>query len=90
MQANFEFDPWLGKEAKDKVTGFEGIIVTKLICLFGCAQYGITPKVTADNKKLDTLYFDEGRIEIIGQGIKPEDVQVATGGCDFNSDAPIN
>ena len=34
----------LGKKAKDKITGFEGIIVGKIIYLFGCNQYGIAPK----------------------------------------------
>ena len=32
-------DEWLGKKAKDKVTGFEGIITAKVIYLYGCAQY---------------------------------------------------
>lgn len=86
--ANFELDPLLGKKAKDKVTGFEGIIVTKLICLFGCAQYGLTPPVDDKGKKYDTQYFDEGRLEITGEGIQPSDVQAESPGCDFNSDAP--
>jgi hypothetical protein len=31
----------LGKEAKDKITGYEGIIVCRCEHLFGCNTYGI-------------------------------------------------
>jgi len=64
----------LGKLGRDKVTGFKGIIIGKTIYLFGCSCYGIAPKVKGD-KLGETLWFDEGRIEIIGRGIKPADVR---------------
>ena len=70
----------LGKEAKDKITGFEGIIIGKINYLFGCAQYGIAPRVKEDGKVNDTNWFDEGRIEIIGNGIAPEEVKVEKNG----------
>jgi hypothetical protein len=63
-----------GKEAKDKITGFTGIITCKISYMFGCNQYGIAPKINADGKRLDVEWFDEGRIEIIGEGISPETV----------------
>lgn len=90
MNANFELDPLFGKEARDKITGFKGIIVTKLTCLFGCAQYGIAQQRFDDKeqKRGSTEYFDEGRIEIIGEGINPDEVKVETPGADFNGDAP--
>ena len=79
----------LGKEAQDKITGFKGIIVSKITYIFGCSQYGISPKVNAtDGKTGSTEYFDEGRIEIIGEGINPKDVQVDDPGADINRDAP--
>lgn len=65
----------LGLQAKDKITGFEGILVAKAIYLFGCTQYGIAPPAK-DGKLGDTYYFDEGRIEIIGPGITAEEVSV--------------
>lgn len=78
----------LGKRVKDKVTGFEGIIVAKVNYLFGCAQYGVAPKAT-DGKVNDTHYFDEGRIEIISLGIEPAAVQVVGHpGADISSDVP--
>ena len=63
----------LGKQARDKITGFEGILTARVTYLYGCDQYGISPKAI-DGKLGDTLYFDEGRIEIIGQGVAPQDV----------------
>lgn len=78
----------LGKEAKDKITGFEGIITAKVIYLYGCNQYGISPKAV-DGKILDTNFFDEGRIEIIGSGVAPEEVKVEKNGG-LNIDCPIS
>jgi hypothetical protein len=69
----------LGKKAKDKVTGFEGIIVGKTSYLFGCNSYGITP-AAAEGKVNDTCWFDEGRIEILGDGILPSAVQAEKNG----------
>lgn len=73
----------LGKQAKDKVTGFEGIITSKHIYLTGCSQYGIQPKVDKDGNVPDIRYFDEGRVEITGDGITVEEVVAGEPGCDF-------
>ncbi len=74
---------FLGKKAKDKITGFEGIITSKHIYLTGCNQYGIQPPVDSNGKIPTVGYFDEGRIEIIGEGIAPSDVVADQKGCDF-------
>lgn len=81
---------FLGKQAKDKITGFEGIVVTKLISLFGCNQYGIASQVfdKEKGKRGETEYFDEGRLEITGIGILPSEVQVEEPGAESNYDAP--
>ena len=70
----------LGKKAKDKVTGFTGIITARITYIYGCDQYGISPKVGKDGKLGDCTYFDEGRIKILGKGFKPKDVQVEENG----------
>lgn len=88
---NTQLHEWLGKQARDKITGYEGIIVTKVDSLFGCTQFGIAGQVYNTDKKerAPTEYFDEGRIVIIGPGIRPDEVQSASGnGPDFNSDLP--
>lgn len=77
----------LGMKARDKVTGFEGIITGRIEYLFGCNQYGLTPKIRDDGKPEDTHFFDEGRVEILGPGVSPEEVQVEKAGG-INRDAP--
>ena len=79
----------LGREAKDKITGFKGILIGKAEYLFGCTQYCIVPKVSKDNTKNGGLWFDEGRLEIIGNGILPKEVRVKKNGGP-NMDSPIN
>ena len=72
----------LGKKAKDKVTGLNGIIVGKISYLFGCDQYGIAPPAS-EGKVNDTYWFDEGRVDILGDGVTPEEVRVEKpGGMD--------
>jgi len=76
----------LGKLGRDKVTGFEGIIVGIAYHLYGCATYGLTPKVAKNGEVKNASWFDEGRIEIIGNGIQPKDVKAKsgkTGGEDY-------
>jgi hypothetical protein len=64
----------LGKKVKDKITGFEGIVTGVASYLYGCDQYLVTPPAK-DGAKVDAYWFDEGRLEVIGQGILPEEVQ---------------
>lgn len=64
-----------GVEAKDKVTGFTGIVTGKCQYMYGCTQYCLVPSVDKDGKIVDGSWFDEGRIEVLGHGIKPEDVK---------------
>ncbi len=72
-----------GKEVKDKITGYSGVCTGVTSWLYGCDQYCITPK--ADGSKLEeSKWFDEGRIEVIGEGIKPEKVQVKIKGGENN------
>lgn len=77
----------LGKRAKDKITGFEGILTGRCQYLYGCDQYLITPPVDKSGAKPDGSWIDEGRIEIVGEGIDPESVQVDEAGGE-HSDAP--
>ena len=73
----------LGKKAKDKITGFEGIITSRHEYLTGCAQYGIQPQIDKDGKVPDKAYFDEGRIEITGEGVSASSVSAEENGCDY-------
>jgi len=63
----------LGVKAKDKITGFTGIVTGKCSYLTGCDQYLVAPKSKGNNKD-ESHWFDEARLKVIGKGIKPEDV----------------
>lgn len=55
----------LGLKAKDKITGFEGIITSEHNYLHAATSYGITPPVDKDGNHRATQYFEKDRIEII-------------------------
>jgi len=66
----------LGQEARDKVTGFEGILTARHQYITGCDQYSICPTgIDKENKLKETYAFDEGRIEITGKGVTVAEVQ---------------
>lgn len=72
-----------GKKGKDKITGFTGIITAKCEYMYGCAQYCLSPEIDKDGKRVQTEWFDIGRIEIIGEGVNVSDVQVEKPGCEY-------
>lgn len=64
----------LGKRAKDKITGFEGVLVARCQFLTGCNRYCIQPTELKDGKPIESIYFDEDQIEILSDGIAPKNV----------------
>ena len=78
----------LGKKGRDKITGFEGVITGRAQYLTGCDQYVLAPQAK-DGSLPNSQWFDEGRIEVIGEGITPAAVAgPAPGGP--QRDAPSN
>jgi hypothetical protein len=78
----------LGVRAKDKITGFEGIVTGKASYLTGCDQYSLQPEAKADGSDFkEGRWFDVGRLVVVNNGILPEDVQSDKNGADFS--API-
>jgi hypothetical protein len=65
----------LGIKAKDKITGFEGIILGRGDYLTGCNTYGLKPKVDKDGKIQNMEWFDEGTIKKSGEGISTKSVK---------------
>jgi hypothetical protein len=55
----------LGLKAKDKVTGFTGIITCISFDLYGCIQAVITPQMNADGKKEEGLWHDISRLVVL-------------------------
>jgi hypothetical protein len=88
----FKFD--LGKRAKDKISGFTGIITSRIEYLTGCDQYGLKAPIKADGEPIDVHYFDEGRIVILDDGapaFAKEDVSTEEDpGADTHPDAPTS
>lgn len=64
----------MGVKARDKITGFEGIVTGRCDYLYGCTQWGITPPAK-DGETKPTNWFDEGRVEYVDRGILPEEVR---------------
>jgi len=82
----------LGKLGKDKVTGFIGVITARAEHLYGCNTLYLTAKVDKDNKRDDSGngWYDNGRIEIIGEGVHAADVQAEKPGAENLSPPSVN
>lgn len=69
----------LGVKAKDKITGFEGIVYGKAQYLTGCDQYCIQPQAK-DGEWKDSVWIDEGRIEVLEPVISEKEVKAKENG----------
>ena len=71
-----------GKLCRDKVTGFKGVCTGKITWMYGCDQYCLTPRVKEgeENKLGSGEWFDDGRVEIIEECVKPQEVRVKKNG----------
>jgi len=72
----------MGKNCKDKITGFKGVATSEHRYLTGCTQYALQPEIDKDGKVPEREFFDEGRLEVIGDGFNPEQVAGSKPGCD--------
>lgn len=69
-----EFIFKLGVQAKEKITGFKGIIIGRADHITGCNTYGLKGGLDKDGNPQDAQWFDEGMIVITGKGITPNSV----------------
>ena len=62
----------LGKIARDKVTGFKGIVMGRAEYLTGCKKYALqSQKLTKEGKSMDWEWFDEMMVvEVPGKKFK--------------------
>lgn len=67
-------EKFFGKLCRDKVTLFEGICTGRMTSIFGCDSYCLSPRSKKKNKYLASEWFDEGRLEVIGEGVSVEEV----------------
>ena len=64
----------LGQEVKDRVTGYQGIVVSVTNFLNGCRRLAVQRKFNPekDEKTPDLEMFDEPDLILVGNGILPE------------------
>jgi hypothetical protein len=75
---SFKFE--LGSTLRDKVTGFEGVIVGRGDHISGCDTYGLQPKQLKDGMPQDVKWLDEPRLERVDlPAISVDDRDVKTG-----------
>lgn len=68
----------IGDKVKDKITGFEGIVVVRSQWLNNCNTYGVQPTTLKDGAPQERQSFDEPQLELVERGaFKP---QQTTGG----------
>lgn len=62
----------LGDRAKDRVTGFSGIVVAKTVWLNGCWRLTLQPEdVDKDGKPREPQTFDSLQLDLIAAGAVP-------------------
>lgn len=54
----------LGDRVKDKITGFEGIAISKVIHINGCIRYEVKPQGLKDGKTIESEWIDETQITV--------------------------
>lgn len=60
----------LGREAKDVVSGYKGIVTARTEYLNGCVRFHLRPKASKDGKLDEGEWFDEVELERIGDGVR--------------------
>ncbi len=65
----------LGVMARDKITGFEGVMVAIAHYISGCSQVLLAPKVDDKGGYRDSQWFDEQRCTAVG----PEVIKLDNG-----------
>jgi hypothetical protein len=58
----------LGDRVKDRMTGFEGIVVCHSQWITGCARLTVQPTDLHDGKRRDTECFDEPQLMVVEKG----------------------
>lgn len=59
----------LGARVKDKITGFQGIVVARSEYLHGCWRVCIQPEELQEGKIAEAHWFDEPQVELIQENV---------------------
>lgn len=76
----------LGDLAKDRISGFVGIVTGRGEYIYGCVQILLAPREVREGKPCDSHWFDEGRCEVVEAGVvaKPDSAAERAGGPSIN------
>lgn len=66
----------LGDRVQDRLTGFQGIVISRTAWINGCARLGVQPRGLHEGKPLDSVVFDENQLELLEEKIYPSDQRV--------------
>jgi hypothetical protein len=70
----------LGDRAKDKISGFTGVVVAITNWLNGCQRVTIQPEELKDGRPIENCTFDAEQVEIVAHAMPAEAEPVAKGG----------
>ena len=59
----------LGVEVECRVTGFRGIVTSRVEYINGCIQYCVRGKIKKDGKYPEAEYIDGEHLKVVGKGI---------------------
>lgn len=79
----------LGWKVKDKISGYEGIVIGRTEWLHGCTRVTIQAQELKDGKPIDSCTFDEPQLDVLtaqsimgrvtnAGGPRPEPTRAAT------------
>lgn len=76
----------LGVKAKDRITGFEGIVTGECVYISGCDQVCLQPPVDKEGKIPEGKWFDVQRVEVMPDAAITLDNAKTPG---FDTPAPV-
>ncbi len=57
----------LGDIAKDKVTGYTGVVIARTKWLYGCERFTLQTKEMKDGKPIDNCSFDGPQLKLVSR-----------------------
>ena len=62
----------LGDIAKDKISGFTGVVVARIDYITGCVQFRLQPQSLHEGKPVDAFWFDEMCLQLCPEAAQVE------------------
>lgn len=53
-----------GEFVRDKITGFAGVVISRLDSITGCDRYAVQPDRLDNGKMIDSLWIDDHCLEL--------------------------